>query len=136
MGLNSHVRDNQDGKKEFVGLPPFLFETNFGFGEDGEIVVVVGEGVVVPEVVLLEDQSQKLVVLVAYTVLEGCFPDFDDGVDVFQDGEGFSPESQFLCGFELLNPDFDVFGVDISFFYIDIDIFFLIVPISFIEDIL
>ena len=59
MRLDYHVRDNQDGEQEFVGLLSFLFMAYFGFGEDGEIIVIVCEGVVVPEVVFLKMSTRN-----------------------------------------------------------------------------
>lgn len=111
----------------------FLLLSYFRLGKVGDIVIVVCESMIVPKVVLAEEQSQALKILALQTVLKRRPANAHDGADVFQHLEGLAPEAELGGHFELLHTDFDVACVNVSLFNINVDGFLLLSLISFVE---
>lgn len=83
MGFNGDCRNDENGEEESVGKGLFFFWGDFGFGEIGDVVVVVGEGVEVPEVVFAEDEGEVLEILAAKTVFERSSSHSHESVYIF-----------------------------------------------------
>lgn len=102
--LDGEWRNAHHTQKQLIGHDVVVFGCEIGVPPVKIVVVEVGEGMVIPIAGLPEQPRKVQIVTRQGWFLYNAFPCPHQQVNVFQNLEGFLPESQIGCHFELLEP--------------------------------